>query len=128
MIPFAITILFGAFLLFAVQPMLGRYLVPWFGGSAATWTTCLVFFQVMLLGGYVWAHALSRRFSPARQWKIHLLVIAVSLLFLPLGPAAETWRTDSTAVPPLRILALLLVVVGPPAYSPGKSTTRPSSP
>ncbi len=56
MLPFAIASFLGAFLLFAVQPLLGRYLVPWFGGSAAVWSGCLVFFQTALLAGYTYAH------------------------------------------------------------------------
>ena len=57
---FAVTIFLGAFLLFQVQPLIGRFLLPWFGGTPEVWTTCMLFFQVFLLGGYLYAHLLVR--------------------------------------------------------------------
>ncbi len=85
MLPFAIASFLGAFLLFAVQPLLGRYLVPWFGGSAAVWSGCLVFFQTALLAGYTYAHWLTRSVSPRRQTLLHgsLVVIAQRLFSSP---------------------------------------------
>ena len=61
MLLFAATIFISAFLLFLVQPLIARVILPWFGGSAAVWTTCLMFFQVTLLAGYTYAHVLTRR-------------------------------------------------------------------
>ncbi|HIL24942.1 MAG TPA: hypothetical protein EYG19_06035, partial [Verrucomicrobia bacterium] len=56
---FAVTIFWGAFLLFLVQPLIGKYILPWFGGTPGVWTTCLLFFQCHLLGGYAYAHCLN---------------------------------------------------------------------
>ena len=67
MLPFALTIFTGAFLLFQVQPLIGKFILPWFGGSPGVWTTCMLFFQVLLLGGYAYAHALSRYCRPRTQ-------------------------------------------------------------
>jgi hypothetical protein len=64
---FALTILIGAFLLFQVQPLIGKYILPWFGGGPGVWTTCLLFFQLLLLAGYAYAHFISRRFPPRGQ-------------------------------------------------------------
>ena len=58
---YALTIFASAFLLFLVQPIMAKQILPWFGGSAAVWTVCMVFFQALLLGGYAYAHWLSRR-------------------------------------------------------------------
>ena len=67
----ALTIFCGAFLLFLVQPLMGKYLLPWFGGGPGVWTTCLLFFQTLLLGGYAYAHFL-QRLAPRRQAVVHL--------------------------------------------------------
>ncbi|MFS2055462.1 hypothetical protein ACEN8K_42520, partial [Variovorax sp. CT11-76] len=70
----AATIFVSAFLLFLVQPMVGRQILPWFGGSAAVWTLCLVFFQLLLLAGYFYAERLARR--PLRtQAAVHALLL-----------------------------------------------------
>ena len=60
MLPFALTIFTGAFLLFLVQPLIGKYILPWFGGTPGVWTTCMLFFQLVLLAGYAYAHFLSQ--------------------------------------------------------------------
>ena len=60
MILYALTILVSAFLLFQVQPVIAKIILPWFGGSAAVWTTCLLFFQMVLLLGYLYSHAVIR--------------------------------------------------------------------
>src|SRR2546426_1804829 len=64
---YAAAILVGSFLLFQVQPMIARFILPWFGGSPAVWTTCLLFFQVALLAGYAYAHSLADRVELRRQ-------------------------------------------------------------
>jgi hypothetical protein len=110
---FAATIFAGAFLLFQVQPLIVHYILPWFGGGSAVWTTALVFFQVMLVGGYAYAHA-SVRWLPTRgQALLHagLLVVAVALLPITPSPA---WRPESVDAPTLRILLLLGASVGIP--------------
>ena len=73
---YALTIFLGAFLLFQVQPLMGKYILPWFGGGPGVWTTCLVFFQVMLLGGYAYAHLTTRWLKPRSQTLVHLGLLA----------------------------------------------------
>ena len=107
------TIFLSAFLLFQVQPLIGKSILPWFGGSAATWMTCLLFFQVLLLGGYLYAHLLVARLTPRAQGLVHLAVLAGSLLLLPIAPSPE-WKPTDASDPTGRILALLLVSVGGP--------------
>src|SRR5271155_621649 len=82
---FAATILLSAFLLFQVQPLIAKLILPWFGGSAAVWTSCMLFFQMALLGGYTYAHWMSKR-KPAAQRNIHITLLALSLLWLPILP------------------------------------------
>src|SRR5512133_15023 len=60
MLAYAVTIFVGAFLLFQVQPLIGKFILPWFGGGPGVWTTCMLFFQMLLLGGYAYAHAARR--------------------------------------------------------------------
>ena len=86
MLPYALTIFTGAFLLFQVQPLIGKYILPWFGGSPGVWTTCLLFFQVLLLGGYAYAHLLSTRVRPRAQVIVHLALLALALVLLPITP------------------------------------------
>ena len=69
---FAVTIFLSAFLLFQVQPLIGRYVLPWFGGTPAVWTCCMLIFQAMLLGGYAYAHLISIRLSDRGQGLLHL--------------------------------------------------------
>src|SRR4026207_1621863 len=87
MVPFALTIFTGAFLLFQVQPLIGKYILPWFGGGPGVWTTCLLFFQTLLLGGYAYAHFSSTRLRPRKQAVLHPALLALSLVPLPLAPA-----------------------------------------
>src|ERR1700730_2927272 len=86
--PFALTIFFSAFLLFQVQPLIAKQILPWFGGSAAVWTTCMLFFQIALLLGYSYAHWLTSSVSPQRQAWLHIGLLALSLASLPIIPAA----------------------------------------
>jgi hypothetical protein len=83
---FAAPIFLSAFLLFLVQPMMGKYILPWFGGSAGVWSVCLLFFQAMLVVGYAYAHALHRYCSTRAQMIVHLTLLAASLMFLPITP------------------------------------------
>src|SRR5437870_6346515 len=69
---YAATIFFSAFLLFLLQPIMAKQILPWFGGSAAVWTTCLVFFQTTLLLGYAYSDAVTRRLSPKSQARLHI--------------------------------------------------------
>ncbi len=72
---FALTIFLSAFLLFQIQPLIGKIILPWFGGTPAVWTTCMLFFQVLLLGGYAYAHALIERLTPRKQGLVHLVLL-----------------------------------------------------
>ncbi len=112
--PFATTIFLGAFLLFLVQPMMGRYILPWFGGGPAVWTLCLLFFQTFLLAGYAYAHWLGSRPSLRMQAFVHVVLLTASLVFLPLNPRGEVWRAGASADPSGRILLLLTVTIGAP--------------
>ena len=78
MILYALTIFASAFLLFLVQPIIAKQILPWFGGSAAVWTTCLVFFQAALLAGYAFADLVIRRVAIARQRQLHIALLAAS--------------------------------------------------
>ncbi|MDE3245001.1 MAG: fused MFS/spermidine synthase [Acidobacteriota bacterium] len=108
----AATIGLGAFLLFLVQPLLAKRILPWFGGSAAVWTACMLFFQVLLLGGYLYAHLL-QKLTAKRQALVHLILLAASLLVLPLSPN-PAWKPGITGDPTFRILGLLAATVGLP--------------
>ena len=109
---FQLTVAIGAFLLFLVEPMAARFLLPWFGGSPSVWSTCLLFFQAALLGGYVYAH-LTRRLGPARQARLHLVLLALAILTLPIVPS-PAWKPADPSHPAARILLLLTATVGLP--------------
>ena len=109
----AITVLVGAFLLFQVQPVISKIILPWFGGGPSVWTTCLLFFQVLLVVGYGYAHVLSRYVPIHRQAWVHGILVLLSLLTLPILPG-ESWKPVDAGYPMVRILLLLLVSVGVP--------------
>src|SRR5258706_12846119 len=94
---FAATILLSAFLLFQVQPLLAKLILPWFGGSAAVWTSCMLFFQMALLGGYAYAHWLNGQPASRQTW-IHAGMLAISFLSLPIVPALR-WKPAGGADP-----------------------------
>ena len=75
MILYALTIFLSAFLLFQVQPLMGKYILPWFGGGPGVWTACMLFFQALLLGGYSYAHFTSNRLRPRTQALTHLALL-----------------------------------------------------
>jgi hypothetical protein len=106
-------IFLGSFLLFLVQPMIAKQILPWFGGSAAVWATCLVFFQTALLAGYAYADWTSRFLRPKRQAVLHIALLAASLLLLPIIPNVH-WKPFGGENPSLRILGLLAATVGLP--------------
>jgi len=89
MVLYAATIFVSAFLLFLVQPVVAKEILPWFGGSAAVWTTCLVFFQAALLAGYAYSDLVVRRLLPRTQLKLHTVLLVVSIALLPIIPAAH---------------------------------------
>ncbi|MGA3073623.1 MAG: fused MFS/spermidine synthase [Bryobacteraceae bacterium] len=122
MLLYALTILVSAFLLFQVQPVIARIILPWFGGSAAVWTTCLLFFQSVLLLGYLYSHWLYRKLRPRAQAVAHIGLLTASMAVLPIWPAAS-WKPTGGDDPTLRILLLLAVTVGLPYFL--LSTTGP---
>lgn len=106
-------IFLGAFLLFQAQPMLAKAILPWFGGAPAVWTTCLLFFQTLLLGGYLYAHLLSSRLAPRRQALVHCALLLASLALLNILPS-DYWRPAGEEQPVWRILLLLAANIGAP--------------
>jgi hypothetical protein len=122
MLAYACTIFLSAFLLFAVQPMIGKIILPWFGGSAAVWSTCLLFFQAALLAGYLYAHRSTRSLKPKRQATLHIVLMAISLAVLPILPS-PSWKPTQAGDPSLRILLLLTATIGLPYLL--LSTTSP---
>lgn len=94
--------------------MIGRYVLPWFGGGPAVWTNCMLFFQTMLLAGYGYAHWLGSRRSRNVQSRVHLALLAASLAFLPIAPRAAIWKSTATGDPSGRILLLLAATIGGP--------------
>ncbi len=109
------TIFLSAFLLFLIQPIFAKLILPWFGGSSAVWATCLVFFQTALLAGYLYAHLLSQRSTVRQQPFIHIALLAAALLLLPVMPG-ERWKPSGTGDPTWQILAMLAAVLGLPYF------------
>ena len=110
---YAAVLFLGSFLLFLVQPILGKAILPWFGGTAAVWTTCVLFFQGALLAGYLYADVSASRLRPGTQAVVHIGLLLASVLALPIAPG-ETWKPAGAEDPTLRILGLLGVAVGLP--------------
>ena len=113
MAAYALTTFLGSFLLFQLQPLIGRYILPWYGGSPAVWTTCMLFFQVVLLAGYGYAHLVAM-LDRRKQGYLHLGLLLVALLFLPIAPSPDLWKPSPDDEPVLKILLLLLANIGVP--------------
>jgi hypothetical protein len=118
----AITIFTSAFLLFLVQPIIAKEILPWFGGSASVWTTCLVFFQTTLLLGYAYADWSVRTLKENRQAQVHAALLVASVLLLPIVPR-EFWKPAGNENPIWLILGLLAATIGLPYFL--LSTTSP---
>ena len=114
MILYGITIVSSAFLLFLVQPIIAKQILPWFGGTAAVWTMCVVFFQSVLLAGYAYAHAATRR-TPRFQSTVHVALLIASLATLPIVASAR-WKPVAQSDPSMRIVGLLAVTIGLPYF------------
>ena len=121
---YAVTIFLSAFLLFQVEPMLAKYILPWFGGAASVWNTCLLFFQLLLVAGYLYAHLLGTRLAARTQVIIHLALVAGCVVLMaalaiiwqsPIMPGAS-WKPSASDFPIARILFLLTVSVGLPYF------------
>jgi SAM-dependent methyltransferase len=110
---YAATIFLSSFLLFLVQPLIARLILPWFGGTAAVWTTCMLFFQTVLLAGYAYAHATNARLQPRPQAVLHTVLLAIALVLLPIAPNVM-WAPSGAEEPISRILLVLTATVGLP--------------
>jgi len=115
MMLYAATIFLSAFLLFQVQPMIAKMILPWFGGSAAVWSAALLFFQLVLLAGYGYAHFVIRKVSAKGQLAVHATLLAASCALLPIVPAPH-WKPVEAGDPTLRILLLLGATIGLPYF------------
>jgi hypothetical protein len=115
MLLFAATIFLSAFLLFLVQPIIAKQILPWFGGTSAVWTTCLVFFQVLLLAGYAYSHLITRRLAPRAQARLHIALLVASLAFLPIVPR-EALKPGGEGDAAAAILVLLAATIGLPYF------------
>lgn len=121
---FALGIFLSAFLLFQIQPMIGKFILPWFGGTPAVWSTVMLFFQVLLTGGYAYAYWLIERLKPRRQFIVHASLIAFAFLMLitlsviwesPVTPDSS-WKPENVRSPVFDIFKLLVVSVGLPYF------------
>lgn len=113
---FASTIFTSAFLLFQVQPLIGKFILPWFGGTPAVWTTCMLVFQILLFAGYAYAHATTLIFKPREQAVVHLMLLSSAvILCLPVVPDV-TWKPTAQDAPVWRIILLTLSTVGLPYF------------
>jgi hypothetical protein len=116
------TIFVASFLLFQIQPLFGKWILPWFGGSTSVWTTCVFFYQAILLIGYFYAHTISTKFPPKKQFQFHAILILFSLVLMgvqlkfwqnPILPD-QSWKPDGSGNPALQILRILVTGVGMP--------------
>jgi tetratricopeptide (TPR) repeat protein len=122
---YALTVFLGAFLLFQVEPLISKRILPWFGGSPSVWTTCMLVFQLLLLAGYAYAHLVAR-ISPRPQAILHLGALIVALGLLPVVPN-PLWKPTGEENPLLRIALTLLVGLGAgtlAAYANGGDSLR----
>ena len=121
-VPYALATFLSAFLLFALEPLIGKALLPWFGGVPAVWTTCMLFFQIVLLAGYGYAHLLTNVCLPRRQKQIHQGLLGLALIWMgllyflggsPLIPSVA-WKPPDSSHPTGRVLLLLAATIGLP--------------
>src|ERR1700722_17026852 len=112
---YAATIFLSAFLLFQVQPLIAKIILPWFGGSAAVWSAAMLFFQLLLLAGYAYAHLLIRYLKAKPQMTVHIALLALSCVLLPILPS-PSWKPQQAGDPTLRILETLLASIGLPYF------------
>lgn len=115
---FILTIFLGAFLIFQVQPIISKFILPWFGGTPSVWTICMLFFQAFLFVGYLYAHLITTKSRPLVQFFVHgslLLIAAILVLFRTILPGAMKPGLDADPVP--TILFILLVTIGLPYFT-----------
>lgn len=111
----AATIFLSSFLLFVVQPLIARLILPWFGGTAAVWTTCMLFFQTVLLAGYAYAHAKHVGLAARGQAMLHTALLAAAVLLMPVAPG-DAWKPTGREEPISYILLMLAAAVGLPYF------------
>ena len=112
---YSIVVFLGAFLLFQVQPLIARVILPWFGGTAAVWNTCMMFFQIVLLLGYLYSHGLRMMLKPATSWIVHCVVLLLALVALPVLPS-ESLKPQHYSSLSLEIVKVLAFSVGLPFF------------
>lgn len=112
----------GSFLLFLVQPIIAKMILPWFGGSAAVWTSCMMFFQVMLVLGYAYCHILGRWLSCRNAFLCHAVVLAAGCCFLPIIPHSAL-RPNSSDGLNYAVALTLLLTVGLPYFALAANST-----
>jgi hypothetical protein len=112
---YAAAIFTSAFLLFQVQPLVSKHILPWFGGSSAVWTTCLLFFQTLLFFGYAYAHFIHAKLNIRQQVAVHLGLIVAAILFARVLPG-ESWEPRGGEEPVSSILLILAVSIGLPYF------------
>ncbi|MEO8268140.1 MAG: fused MFS/spermidine synthase [Aureliella sp.] len=112
---YAMVVFLSAFLLFQVQPLIGKCILPWFGGTPAVWTTCMLVFQLLLFGGYAYAHMTAKFLSPRGQAGLHTGLLIAALCTLPIIPDAS-WKPMGDDAPALRIVLLLVATIGLPYF------------
>ena len=115
MVLYAWVIFLGAFLLFQIQPLIAKIILPSFGGSSVVWSTCMLFFQVVLLLGYAYAHWLNEHLRATRQAMVHSALLLASIVVLPIGPDAVRSVTGVDH-PSWQILKLLAISIGIPYF------------
>ena len=115
MVIYSAAVILSACLLFLVQPLIAKIILPWFGGTSAVWSAALVFFQVCVLAGYTYAHVLTTYVRPHLQAIIHATLLLAGCALLPIIPS-ESWRPAMGDDPTLQILLLLSATVGLPAF------------
>src|ERR1051325_2549588 len=108
MILYAATIFLSAFLLFQVQPLIAKIILPWFGGSAAGWSAAMLFFQISLLAGYAYAHYLIGNFKSKAQMRVHSALLLISAAMLATLTNYSQWKPAGVvSEPTLRIVLVL---------------------
>ena len=112
---YGFTIFTSAFLLFQLQPIITKLILPWFGGAAAVWSVCLLFFQTVLLFGYLYAHLLTEHFQARSQAWIHATLLGLSLLVLPIVPRVSL-QPSGWEDPASRVLLVLAITIGLPYF------------
>ena len=122
---FSAALFISALLLFSVQPLVAKMLLPYLGGSPAVWNTCLVFFQLMLLIGYLYSHLLPRKIGIRKHAILHLVLLALAAIVLPIAVSQKAIASlpSSATGAPIWLLATLLTTVGLPFFI--LSTTAP---